>query len=136
MLLRQGHPLARSLKGREALDRLDFILVASHAEPARALHLLGLQPRIRLTLPHFMVVPAILAATDLAVILPLRPARRFAARHDLQVLEPDLGLPPFQVAMHWTLRSTHDPGHRWLRDAALRMHFENVAAPRRRQRVS
>ena len=123
VLLRRGHPLAGRLRNRAALDQLDFVLVASHAEPARALHLLGLQPRIRLTLPHFMVVPPILAATDLAVILPLRPAQRFASRHMLQVVEPDLGLPPFTVAMHWTWRSAHDPGHRWLRAQAAAMRF-------------
>jgi DNA-binding transcriptional LysR family regulator len=123
VLLRRGHPLAGRLRNRAALDRLDFVLVASHAEPARALHLLGLQSRIRLTLPHFIVVPPILAATDLAVILPLRPAQRFASRHDLQVVEPDLGLPPFTVAMHWTWRSAHDPGHRWLRAQAAAMRF-------------
>jgi DNA-binding transcriptional LysR family regulator len=124
VLLRRGHPLAPALRNRAALDQLDFILVASHAEPARALHLLGLQSRIRLTLPHFTVVPTILAATDLAVILPWRPAQRFAARLDLQVVEPDLGLPPFTVAMHWTWRSAHDPGHRWLREQALAMRFD------------
>lgn len=123
VLLRRGHPLADALRDRTALEALDFVLVASHAEPARALHLLGLQSRIRLTLPHFMVVPAILEATDLAVILPLRPARRFAERHALQVVEPDLGLPPFRVAMHWTWRSAHDPGHRWLRERAAAMRF-------------
>ena len=123
VLLRRGHPLAGALRDRAALEGLDFVLVASHAEPARALHLLGLQPRIRLTLPHFMVVPAILAATDLAVILPLRPARRFAALHGLQVVEPDLGLAPFTVAMHWTWRSAHDPGHRWLRQQVGAMRF-------------
>jgi DNA-binding transcriptional LysR family regulator len=128
VLLRRGHPLAAALRDRAALDRLDFVLVASHAEPARALHLLGLQPRIRLTLPHFMVVPAILESTDLAVILPLRPALRFAARHALQVVEPDLGLPPFTVAMHWTWRSAHDPGHRWLRAHAAAMRFDAPAS--------
>jgi len=129
VLLRRGHPCAKALRDRAALEALQFILVASHAEPARALHLLGLQPRIRLTLPHFTVVPPILAATDLAVIMPLRPALRFAARHDLQVLEPDLGLPPFMVAMHWTWRSAHDPGHRWLREQALAMRFDVTPPP-------
>lgn len=124
VLLRRGHPLAARLRDRQALQRLGFILVASHAEPARALHLLGLEPQIRLALPHFLVVPPILASTDLAVILPLRPALRFAARHDLLVVEPDLGLPPFTVAMHWTWRSAHDPGHRWLRELAQRMRFD------------
>lgn len=128
VLLRRGHPLAGALRDRDALERLDFVLVASHAEPARALHLLGLQGRIRLTVPHFMVVPAILEATALAVILPLRPALRFASRHALQVVEPDLGLPPFTVAMHWTWRSAHDPGHRWLREQALAMRFAEPPA--------
>jgi DNA-binding transcriptional LysR family regulator len=147
LLLRRGHPLAGALRQRAALadeqraalQRLDFVLVASHAEPARALHLLGLQPRIRLTLPHFMVVPPILAATDLALILPSRPAQRFAALHGLQVADADLGLPPFTVAMHWTWRSAHDPGHRWLRQQAAAMRFDEVgpaAATARRRRRS
>jgi DNA-binding transcriptional LysR family regulator len=129
VLLRRGHPLAAALRDRAALERLDFILVDSHAEPARALHLLGLQGRIRLTLPHFTVAPGIVAATDLAVVVPLRPALRLAARHGLQVVEPDLGLPPFTVAMHWTWRSANDPGHRWLREQALAMQFGPVDGP-------
>lgn len=132
VLLRRDHPLAGGLTDRAALERLDFILVKSHVEPARALHTLGLEPRIRLALPHFMVVPAILAATDLAVILPLRPAQRFARLHDLQVAEPDLGLPPFTVAMHWNWRFQHDPGHRWLRALAQAMRFDGVSAARPR----
>jgi DNA-binding transcriptional LysR family regulator len=136
VLLRRGHPLARELTDRAALERLDFIVVKSHAEPARALQMLGLEPRIRLALPHFMVVPTILAATDLAVILPLRPAQRFAQRHALQVVEPDFGLPPFTVAMHWHWRFQHDPGHRWLRGIAQGMRFGRVSAPPRPRAAS
>ena len=128
VLLRQGHPLATKLRDRAALEQLDFILVRSHAEPARALHLLGLESRIRLALPHFTVAPSILAVSDLACVMPLRPALRFAARHALQVVEPDLGLPPFTVSVHWTWRFHNDPGHRWLRELALAMRFE--PAPR------
>jgi DNA-binding transcriptional LysR family regulator len=128
VLLRQGHPLAAQLKDRAALEQLDFILVRSHTEPARALHLLGLESRIRLALPHFTVAPSILAVSDLAVVMPLRPATRFAERHALQVVEPDLGLPPFTVSLHWTWRFHNDPGHRWLRELALAMRFEPVRA--------
>lgn len=132
VLLRRGHPLARRLRDRAALEQLDFIVVRSHTEPARALQLLGLESRIRLALPHFMVVPAILAATDLAVVMPLRPALRFAQRHALQVVEPDLGLPPFPVGLHWTWRQTHDAGHKWLRERALAMRFDSVPGARRK----
>ena len=121
VLLRRGHPLSRALRGRAALQTLEFVVVHSHAVPARALQQLGLESRIRLTLPHFMVVPPILEATDLALVLPHRPAARFAARHALQVVEVDLGLPPVPVAMHWHWRHTADPGHRWLRERALAM---------------
>jgi DNA-binding transcriptional LysR family regulator len=130
VLLRRGHPLARRLKDRAALEQLDFILVRSHAEPARALQTLGLESRIRLTLPQFLVAPSILATTDLAVIMPSRPAARFAALHGLQVVEPALGLPPFTVALHWNWRFHNDPGNRWLRTIALGMRFVGVP-PRR-----
>lgn len=138
VLLRRGHPLAGALRDRSTLEKLDFIVVRSHTEPARALHLLGLEPRIRLALPHFMVVPSILAATDLAVVMPLRPALRFAKRHELQVVEPDFGLPPFPVAMHWTWRQSHDAGHRWLRERALAMRFgvPTKETPARRRPVA
>lgn len=128
VLLRRGHPLAGRLTDREALHRLDFVLVASHAEPARALHLAGLESRIRLTLPHFTVAPSILEASDLALVMPSRPARRFAGRHALQVVEADLGLPPFTVSIHWTWRLNADPGHRWLRELALAMRFGPIEA--------
>jgi DNA-binding transcriptional LysR family regulator len=126
VLLRRGHPLAHRLRSRDALQQLDFILVKSHLEPAKALQMLGLESRIRLTLPQFTVAPSILATTDLAVVMPLRPATRFAERHALQVVEPDLGLPNFTVAMHWSWRFHNDPGHRWLREIALGMRFEAV----------
>ncbi|MBI5719697.1 MAG: LysR family transcriptional regulator [Burkholderiales bacterium] len=118
-LVRRGHPLARRLKQREALEQLEFILVASHIEPARALHLLGLQSRVRLTLPYFTVAPAIIAKTDLAMVMPSSPAERFARRFGLAVAELQLGLPPITVTMHWTWRHANDGGHRWLRERLL-----------------
>ena len=83
-----------------------------------------------------MVAPSILASSDLAVVIPRRPALRFAERHALQVVEPDLGLPPFEVAMHWTWRFQNDPGHRWLRGVAVGMKFHEIgpARPRTRRR--
>ena len=77
----------------------------------------------------FTVVPAILKQTDLALILPMRPARRFAAQHgELAVINADLGLPQFDVSLYWVARAQHDPAHRWLRARILRLFAE---APRR-----
>jgi len=117
VLLREGHPLAGRITDRDSLQALEFILVQSHAEPAKALGRLGLEGRIRLTIPHFAVVAPLLKATDLAVIIPQRPALSYAAAAGgLAVLEADLGLPPVQIAIHWVWRVHNDPGHRWLRE--------------------
>ena len=134
-LLRQGHLLARRLRDRDALEQLDFILVRSHSEPAKALQLLALESRIRLTLPHCIVAPSILAVTDLAVVMPLRPAFCFAQRHALQVVEPVLQLPPFTVSVHRTWHVDHDPGHRWLREMAFAMRFAAVTRMPKKRRT-
>lgn len=119
VLTRRRHPRAARLSSRAALQPLEFVLVNSHAEPARALHRLGLDGQVRLTVPHFSALPEILARTDLAAIMPGEPARRFAERFDLHVAEPALGLPPLRVCMHWYGRAEGDAGHRWLREAVL-----------------
>jgi DNA-binding transcriptional LysR family regulator len=129
VMMRQSHPRRRLTRSRASLDALEFVLVRSHIEPAFALQRLGLEARIRLTLPHFTVVPAILKQTDLALILPMRPARRFAALHgQLALIEADLGLPQFDVSLHWVARTQHDPAHRWLREQVIRLFAET---PRR-----
>lgn len=53
----------------------------------------------------------------------------------LQVVEPDLGLPPFTVSFHWHRQAQNDPGHRWLREVVTGLQFSPVpAAPRRGRR--
>ena len=135
VLVRRGHPLAGEIRTRASLQKLDYILVKSHAEPAKALHKLGLDARIRLALPHFNVIPAIVAATDLAVIVPSRPAAHYAKIGSLVTLEPDIGLPAFTVSLHWYWRVHNDPGNRWLRERVTSLFQEppeaKTARPRR-----
>lgn len=131
VMMRQGHPRRRLTRSRASLDALEFVLVHSHTEPALALQRLGLEARIRLTLSHFTVVPPILKETDLALILPLRPARRLAAQYgQLAVIEADLGLPSFEVSLHWVWRVHNDPTHRWLREQVIRLFAEGRGRPR------
>lgn len=136
VVLREDHPLRERIRSRASLRALDFMLVKSHEQPARALQQLGLESRIRLTVPHFVVAPALLAATDLAVIMPVRPALRYAQAGGLAVVEADLGLEPFTIGMHWAWRVHNDPGHRWLRDTAQRL-FTSLTPvpPLKRRRV-
>ena len=115
VLARAGHPLARRPATAATLGALDYALVRSHSATARALTELGLIDRVRLTLPHFLVLPRILAETDLAVLVPSNLAQVFLQQAQFVVWRPR-ALPPFDVSIHWYWRYEGDPGNRWLRE--------------------
>jgi DNA-binding transcriptional LysR family regulator len=100
---------------------LDYIVVRQHTETSRVLHTLGLQDRIRLSIPHFMVIPSIVRETDLAVIVPRRTALTFARGGTLGVVEPEIDLPAFTVALHWSHRFHNDRRARWAPSAGAHL---------------
>ena len=87
----------------------------THADTLRILQLLKLEDRLRLTTEHFMVLPSIVRATDLAVVMPRNIAQGFAAEGGYAIVEPPLPLRDFTVSLHWSRRFEADPGNAWLR---------------------
>ena len=112
---------AASRDGGRASPRApaDYIAITSHPPTLAILRESGLIDRVRLSIPHFMVVPAILAEVDYAVIVPRTVARAFR-RYGLNRVSP-LPTPHrhFDVGLYWTRRQASDPGHRWLRDLVI-----------------
>ena len=125
VLLRAGHPFTRRRAGGKALlrelRRLEYVSVRTHADTLRILQLLQLEDRLRLTTEHFMVLPAIVKATDLAVVMPRNIAQGFAQAGGYAIVEPPLplALRDFAVSLHWSRRAESDPGNRWLREAIV-----------------
>lgn len=119
VLLRAGHPFAQRKRSGPALlkdlRQLKFVAVRSHSDTLRILEMQQLQDRLRLTTEHFMVLPAIVRATDLAVVMPRNIARTFAADTGYTIIEPALPLRDFTVSLHWSRRFESDPGNQWLR---------------------
>ncbi|MDO9384983.1 MAG: LysR family transcriptional regulator [Hyphomicrobiaceae bacterium] len=119
VLLREGHPFARRRRSGQALldalHQLEFVAVRTHSDTLRILELMQLEDRLRLTTEHFMVLPSIVKATDLAVVMPRNIAQIFAADSGYAIIEPPFPLRDFTVALHWSKRFEADPGNRWLR---------------------
>ncbi|MEJ7929271.1 LysR family transcriptional regulator [Ramlibacter sp. AN1015] len=117
VVLRRDHPfLARRRTGRAllaALSALEFVAVRTHADTRRILQLLQLEERLRLVTEHFLVLPAIVQATDLAALVPRDIAEGFGEGH--AIVEPPFPLRDFTVSLHWSRRFESEPGHRWLR---------------------
>jgi DNA-binding transcriptional LysR family regulator len=130
VLMRADHPLAARKPTRAALATLHYILVRSHPATARALDDLGLTENIRLSTPHFMVLPRIVAETDLAVLMPARLAAAFAPLGAYALWRPRVGLPAFDVSVHWYWRFAGDPGNRWLRELIVTLFREKRGADR------
>ena len=82
-----------------------------------ALAALGRKRHVRLAVPHFLLVPEIVARSDMISALPERLARGYAKK--LRILEPPLDIEGFTVGEIWHERSQRDPAQQWLRDVLL-----------------
>jgi DNA-binding transcriptional LysR family regulator len=123
VLLRKGHPFTRRRRSGKALvddlRLLEFVAVRTHADTLRILQLLKLEDQLRLTTEHFMVLPAIVRATDLAAVMPRNIAQGFAQEGGYAIVEPAFPLRDFAVSLHWSKRFESDPGNTWLRKAIV-----------------
>jgi len=117
VLLREGHPFTRRRRTGaallQALSELEFVAVRSHAETLRIVQEMALEDRLRLVTEHFLVLPSIVKATDLAAIMPRNIARGFEGGY--AIVEPAFPQRDFVVSLHWSRRFEADPGNRWLR---------------------
>lgn len=117
---RQGHPA----QGR--LGELDAFLEAGHVRVAqsplddrfadRQLAGIDSRRRVALTVPHWLAVPAIVAASDLVAVMPESLAGRFATAQRLALIDLPLPDPAFTWALYWHRRHSGDQGLAWLRD--------------------
>jgi DNA-binding transcriptional LysR family regulator len=97
----EGHVVVRAPAGAARTD-------PALADPGR-------RRRATVTVTHFLLVPEIVAASDLVGTLPERVAERFAGRYPLVVHRSPLRSGGFTLAMSWHARTDPDPARQWLR---------------------
>lgn len=115
---RAGHPRLKRRPTLAQFCKLDHAIVSPdgggfHGATDTALAELGLSRRVALSVPHFLFLGAVLANTDLVAMVPLRLVGDDAS---LQVVEPPIDVPGFEMLMLWPERVHRDPAHRWLRE--------------------
>jgi DNA-binding transcriptional LysR family regulator len=118
VLVRKSHSFALLCKGghatSEALTRLEYVAVRTHADTTRILRSLRLEDKLRLTVEHFTALPAIVRATDLAAIVPNEIASTFPS-DEYAVIDPQFPMAHFTVSLHWSKRFENEPGNQWFR---------------------
>jgi DNA-binding transcriptional LysR family regulator len=121
-VVRRGHPGIGASLTLDTFCDLEHILVSVHgsgfsARIDEALGALGRTRRARLAVPHFLLVPEIVARSDMISALPERLARGYTGK--LRILEPPLAVEGFTVGEIWHERNQREPAQQWLRDVLL-----------------
>ncbi|QHM96508.1 LysR family transcriptional regulator [Kosakonia sacchari] len=118
---RLGHPALKRRPSLKQFCQLEHVIVSPEgggfqAATDDALAARGLTRNVVLSVPHFLFMLDALARTDLVAVLP---ERLVATTGALQVVDPPLDLPGFDMLMLWHERLHRDPGHKWLRQQVL-----------------
>jgi len=122
-IVRRGHPGVGKTLTAKAWASIPHVVVSEspHSEPTavdRALKAVGLERTVALTVSHFLVVPSIVASSDLAAAVDRRVALAFEL--PLRVFKPPVPLPKGRVSMVWHARTSEDPALNWLRETIHR----------------
>lgn len=104
-----------SIKGlsrrSDMYDRLAFERAFSGSQRA---------PRIAVSLPHFLALPALLQHGDLTAIVPRPLAQSLARMHALSIHELPYKTSSLHVSALWHERNANDETHEWLRGMLVR----------------
>jgi DNA-binding transcriptional LysR family regulator len=85
-----------------------------HSQVEERLQELGCTRKIALHVPHFSVLPEVIATTDLLLVLPSGAARKFAAQHSVRVFDLPFTVRKLEVMLRWQEHSGDIVALRWL----------------------
>jgi DNA-binding transcriptional LysR family regulator len=130
-VVRKGNPRVGERLTLDEYCALDHVLVSpsggAFSAPADdALEALGRARHVRLSVPHFLLVPEILRRSDMIAVLPERLARAYGDR--FRVFDLPFDLAPVSIVKIWHERTHRDPALVWLRQSLVDLTGE-VAAP-------
>jgi DNA-binding transcriptional LysR family regulator len=86
---------------------------------------------VKLYVAHYLVIPAVVATTDLLGTIPRSQAEQLSSGHGLQAAPLPFDMPAVQVSMIWHRDHEWSPAVRWLRERIV--HTVGVVGQREAQ---
>ena len=122
-LVRKGHPIVNDKLDEKTYLTLSHVLVSPRGERRgivdEALASRGLSRNIAAVVPHFMVVPFLIASSDLIVTISEYVARPLGSVLPLQFFDPPVEFSSGSWFQLWHERTHYDPAQRWFREQVL-----------------
>ncbi|MET9012664.1 LysR family transcriptional regulator [Streptomyces olivaceoviridis] len=119
----RDHPGVEGGLTRRDLARLPWVTYQrTYDAPAvRQLGMLGIEPRVEISVDNFQLLPLMVAGTRRIALVQARLARMLAPIAAVRVVEPPYEAVPLREALWWHPVHTHDAAHIWLRETAARV---------------
>lgn len=118
-LVRRGHPRVTGKLDLDLFCELSHILVSPLGDDEGVVDVtlrgMGRARRVAVIVPHFMVAPHLVAATDMVLTTARTVAENYARFLPLRLVEPPLQLERGTLSMVWHPRSHGEKCHQWLR---------------------
>jgi DNA-binding transcriptional LysR family regulator len=96
----------------------------------------GIERSVRLELPGFLGLAAIVSSTDLIATVPRTIGEALAGMGPIRIFPCPVKVPTFTVKQYWHARYHHDPGVRWLRSVCAQLLARKEPSRRKAQAAS
>ncbi|QLJ06391.1 LysR family transcriptional regulator [Streptomyces sp. NEAU-sy36] len=122
-LVAENHPDVGETLTREDLARLPWVTYQrTYDAPAvRQLGMLGVEPRVEVSVDSFQLLPLLVADTRRIALVQARLARLLRPVAAVRVVASPYEAVPLREALWWHPVHTHDAAHIWLRETATRV---------------
>ncbi|MET9319531.1 LysR family transcriptional regulator [Streptomyces sp. NPDC003038] len=129
-LVADDHPDVGDTLTLDDLARLPWAVYQRpyDAPAARQLSMIGISPRVEVSVQTFQLLPYLVEGTRRVAIIQERLARRAAGLAAVRVLECPFAAVPVREAMWWHPLHTQDAAHIWLRETVARV-GERIGGP-------
>jgi DNA-binding transcriptional LysR family regulator len=133
LIARRDHPTVGDSIDIETYCSLDHVMVSPRGGGFtgaidEALAQAGQKRRVKLSVPHYLLVPEVVVRTNMMAALPERLALAYADR--VRSIEPPFSIREFTIALVWHERTHRDPAQRWLRESIVQL-ATRIEDPRR-----
>jgi DNA-binding transcriptional LysR family regulator len=121
-IARRNHPMIARKLDLVTFAALDHVIVSPRGggftgATDTALEALGHERRVGLSVTSFLMVPEIVARSDMVALVPRKLVKDRADR--LQIIDPPLPVQGFTISLVWHDRTTAHPAQRWLREKII-----------------
>jgi len=129
-LVRKNHPEVKRRLTLTQFYKLNHVATFYPGEgPGLIDRILAARGRIRkvkLSLPHWFMIPFVVAKTDLIATVPETVVRNMDSRLQLRRVACPLSVPPFMMSLVWHARTHESASHKWLRRFLIDVSKEKV----------